>query len=166
MIIIGCLLVTLVASGGSFSFVIFYVVWELKKNDKFCRKRTVRSHFLGCVLVASYASKFKLVLTNCHKDILLSESLDVIVALLQPAPELAPLVLLFIIICEPNVRRDRGSRLIELLKELTVPKINFSHTWRYPIRMRKHDISCACAKCDCSWYFHNKTTEPSRNWCT
>lgn len=46
MIIIGCLLVTLVASGGSFSFVIFYVVWELKKNDKFCRKRTVRSHFL------------------------------------------------------------------------------------------------------------------------
>lgn len=62
-----------------------------------------------------------------HKDILFGESLDAVIALLQPAPELARLLLLFLIIREANVGRNRRRRVIKLLKELTVSEINFGH---------------------------------------
>lgn len=75
---------------------------------------------------ASRATSTKLV-SACDKDILLSESLDVIVALLQPAPEPARLLLVFLVICEAYVRRDGRCGVIELLKELTIPEINLSH---------------------------------------
>lgn len=81
--------------------------------------------------LAVCVSRHQLAALTALKDILLRQSLDVVFTLLHPAPELLHLpmllLLLLIFVCEANVCLNHGGRVIELLKELTIPEINFSH---------------------------------------